>query len=47
MVRGRKQITGRSSNVKGNENIISNGSGIAVADGQYMIIVKQGKVVEV
>ncbi|HBD63691.1 MAG TPA: virion core protein (lumpy skin disease virus) [Clostridiales bacterium] len=47
MVRGRKQITGRSSNVKGNENIISNGSGIAVADGQCMIIVEQGKVVEV
>lgn len=47
MVRGRKQITGRSSNVKGNDNIISNGSGIAVADGQCMIIVEQGKVVEV
>ncbi|MGI6072854.1 MAG: SPFH domain-containing protein [Lachnospiraceae bacterium] len=47
VVRGQKQITSRSSNVKGNDNIISNGSGIAVADGQCMIIVDQGKVVEV
>ena len=47
MVRGQKQITSRSSNTKGNDNIISNGSGIAVADGQCMIIVEQGKIVEV
>ncbi len=47
MRRGQKQITGRSSNTKGNDNIISNGSGIAVADGQCMIIVEQGKIVEV
>lgn len=47
MVRGQKQITGRTSNTKGNDNIISNGSGIAVADGQCMIIVEQGKIVEV
>jgi len=46
VVRGQKQIGGRSSNTKGNDNIISNGSGIAVADGQCMIIVDQGKVVE-
>ena len=45
--KGQKKITGRSSNTKGNDNIISNGSGIAVADGQCMIIVEQGKVVEV
>ena len=32
---------------KGSDNLISNGSGIAVADGQCMIIVEQGKVVEV
>ncbi|MDE5984402.1 MAG: SPFH domain-containing protein [Eubacterium sp.] len=44
--RGSKQITGRSSNTKGNDNIITNGSGIAVADGQCMIIVDQGKIVE-
>ncbi len=45
--RGQKQISGRSSNTKGNDNIISNGSGIAVADGQCMIIVEEGKIVEV
>lgn len=47
MTRGQKQIGGRSSNTRGNDNIISNGSGIAVADGQCMMIVEQGKVVEV
>ena len=47
MVKGQKRISKRSSNKKGSDNIISNGSGIAVADGQCMIIVEQGKVVEV
>jgi membrane protease subunit (stomatin/prohibitin family) len=47
MVKGQKRIGNRSSNTKANDNIISNGSGIAVADGQCMIIVEQGKVVEV
>ena len=47
VVKGQKQVSGRSSNTKGNDNVISNGSGIAVADGQCMIIVEQGKVVEV
>ena len=47
MVKGEKRISGRSSNTKGNDNIISNGSGIAVADGQCMMIVEQGKIVEV
>ena len=47
MVKGQKRIGSRSSNTKGNDNIISNGSGIAVADGQCMIIVDQGKIVEV
>lgn len=46
VAKGKKRISGRSSNTKGNDNIISNGSGIAVADGQCMIIVEQGKVVE-
>ena len=46
VTKGQKRITGRSANTKGNDNIISNGSGIAVADGQCMIIVDQGKVVE-
>ena len=47
MVKGQKRVSKRSSNTKGSENIISNGSGIAVADGQCMIIVEQGKIVEV
>ena len=47
MVKGQKRVSGRSSNTKGSENVISNGSGIAVADGQCMIIVDQGKIVEV
>lgn len=47
VTKGQKRTTGRSSNTKGNDNIISNGSGIAVADGQCMIIAEQGKVVEV
>ena len=46
MVKGQKRVGGRSSNTKGHDNVISNGSGIAVADGQCMIIVEQGKVVE-
>ncbi len=47
VTRGKKQVSGRSSNTKGHDNVISSGSGIAVADGQCMIIVEQGKVVEV
>ncbi|MBR4048900.1 MAG: SPFH domain-containing protein [Clostridia bacterium] len=47
MVKGQKRVSGRSSNTKASDNIISNGSGIAVADGQCMIIVEQGKIVEV
>ncbi|EHL17587.1 hypothetical protein HMPREF9630_01599 [Peptoanaerobacter stomatis] len=46
VVKGQKRIGGRSSNKKGSDNIISQGSGIAVADGQCMMIVEQGKVVE-
>ena len=47
VIKGQKRVDGRSSNTKGNDNVISNGSRIAVADGQCMIIVEQGKVVEV
>ncbi len=46
VTKGKKRISPRSSNTKGSDNIISNGSVIAVADGQCMIIVDQGKVVE-
>ena len=46
-VKGKKKVSGRSSNTKGHDNVISSGSGIAVADGQCMMIVEQGKVVEV
>lgn len=47
VVKGQKKTGSRTSNTKGNDNIISNGSLIAVADGQCMIIVEQGKIVEV
>ncbi len=46
MTRGVKQTSKSSSNKSGHDNIITNGSGIAVADGQCMIIVDQGKIVE-
>lgn len=47
LVRGQKRVGKRSSNTKGNDNIITQGSKIAVAAGQCMIIVEQGKVVDV
>ena len=46
VMKGQTKPDPRSSNVKGNDNIISNGSIIAVADGQAMAIVEQGQVVE-
>ncbi len=46
MRKGQKRVSGRSSNYKGSENVITNGSVIAVADGQCMILVDQGKVTE-
>ncbi|MBQ6465211.1 MAG: SPFH domain-containing protein [Oscillospiraceae bacterium] len=45
-VKGQKRVSGRSSNTSGTDNIISDGSVIAVADGQCMMIVEQGKVVD-
>ena len=46
VIRGRKRTSERSSNTKGSENLISNGSIIAVNHGQGMMIVSQGKIVE-
>ena len=45
-VKGQKKTSARSSNYAGTDNIISDGSVIAVADGQCMMIVEQGKVVD-
>lgn len=47
VTKAHKKVSGRSSNRHGSENIISNGSVIAVSDGQCMLIVEQGKVVDV
>ena len=46
--KGQKRISdkGRSSNTKGESNIISDGSIIAVNEGQFMIIVEQGAIVD-
>ena len=46
MMKGQKRTGGRSSNTGGEDNIISNGSVIAVNNGQCMMIVEQGKVVD-
>lgn len=46
VTKGIKRTGGRSANTKGSDNSITSGSGIAVADGQCMMIVEQGKVVE-
>ena len=45
-VKGQKRTSGRSSNTKGSDNIISNGSVIAINEGQCMMIVEQGKIVD-
>lgn len=48
VAKGQKRTSskGRSSNTKGEDNIISDGSIIAVNEGQYMIIVQQGAIVD-
>ena len=40
-VKGQKRIGSRSANKKGSDNLITSGSGIAVADGQCALIVEQ------
>ena len=47
VAKGEKRTGGRSSNTKGENNVISDGSIVAVADGQCMMIVENGEVVEV
>ena len=47
VAKGEKRAGSRSSNKKGTDNIISNGSIINVNDGQCMIIVESGKVVDI
>ena len=46
VAKGEKRIGKRSSNKHGEDNIISNGSIISVNEGQSMIIVESGKIVE-
>ncbi|NLW65387.1 MAG: SPFH domain-containing protein [Clostridiales bacterium] len=46
VAKGEKRSGRRSSNTKASDNIISDGSIIAVNDGQCMMIVEQGKIVE-
>lgn len=45
--KGVKRTGGRSSNTHGEDNVISNGSVIAVNDGQGMLVVQNGKIIEV
>ena len=45
-VQGEKRRSGRSSNRRGGDTIITDGSVLAVANGQCALIVEQGKVVE-
>lgn len=46
VTKGQKRVSGRSSNTKGSDNIITNGSIIAVNEGQCMMIVDQGEIME-
>lgn len=46
-MKGVRKTGKKSSNTKGNDNIITNGSVIVVHEGQCMIIVDQGQIVEI
>lgn len=46
-LKGRKWVNNRGKVVAGSDNIISNGSRIAVADGQCVLIVEQGRILDV
>ena len=47
VAKGEKRTSKRSSNTRGEENIITTGSVISVNDGQCVILVDQGKVAEI
>ena len=47
MVKGKKRVSARSANKKGSDNIISNGSIININEGQCMMIVESGMIVDV
>ena len=47
VAKGQKRTSKRSSNTRGEENIITTGSVISVNDGQCVILVDQGKVAEI
>ncbi len=46
VAKGQKRQNDRTSNTKGDDNIISNGSIVVVNNGQCMVIVEQGKIVD-
>ena len=46
VTKGQKRTSGNSSNTKGSDNVITNGAVIAVNEGQCMMIVEQGQIVE-
>ena len=46
VAKGAKRVSGKSSNTKGSDHVITNGAVIAVNEGQAMMIVEQGAIVE-
>ena len=46
VTKGQKRVGSKSSNTKGTDNIITNGAVVAVNEGQCMMIVDQGQIVE-